>query len=1022
MPKKRTTKSAPQKPTKMSTSDNASVSVSTPPVQSAIQQPSSFHLSHLLLPLVERIPDSILCMDHEFRITFANAAARRVSRLTDADLNSRTHWELFPETEGTQVERIYRQVMDDRQPAQLEHFYAPFDVWVGVQVFPTEEGVALYYRDITDRKKAETALDTANRQLSQVLEAAPDSIVCIDRNWNCSFANRAARIILKTENLIGANLWSAFPLNQTEPFASNYGATMERGISTEFEAHYPEPLNVWFKVASRPFDDGIIIFSSDITARKKAEARRDATNRQLQQVFDATADAVVSLSRDWTFTFLNPRAHELFGVRGDLIGRNLWEEFPDATGIEIHSNFARTMDEGIPIEFEAHYGDPLNLWLNIVCRPSDDGIVLFCRDITAQHASRQALLDQQAALTFVQQTAHVATWKIELSTGIMTFGSGSAPVFGRNNAEIATLHHWEQLIHPADLPRVRQATQRALDTREVVIIDYRVTADDGKVLWVESRRSPIFDSAGIATHIRGVTHDITNRKQKEEELAASEERYRVLADLNPQAIWMGSPEGQITYANQGFLDYIGLTLEAASDGLTWLNAFYEEDRGRVLDTWSHSVTTGDEYTIEARMVRARDQAVCWWHLRALPIRDEAGRILNWLGVANNIHDRKTHADQLHAKQLETERQRAELETIYTTAPIGLALFDPVDFRYQRLNDRQAAFFNLKPDQILGRTLTEMAPIPGLREMFEQVARGNPVMNQTLEGKLATDPDGTHRYWAVNCYPVYNPDGSVQAISAASLEITNQKKAEIALIQSEKLAAVGRLASSISHEINNPLEAITNILYLIDHDQTLSPELKPLVNMAQSELARVCQIATQTLRFHRQSVRAATVTAKSLVGAVIDLYQGRLNNTGIAVEANYATDTPILCLENDIRQVLNNLIANAIDAMRSNGGRLVVRAHLTTINTENHPDGTPAVRITIADTGHGMSPAVQARVFEPFYTTKELNGTGLGLWISAGIVARHNGRLLVRSSTHPTHHGTIFSLLLPTEEEPTHLTQ
>ena len=178
-------------------------------------------------------------------------------------------------------------------------------------------------------------------------------------------------------------------------------------------------------------------------------------------------------------------------------------------------------------------------------------------------------------------------------------------------------------------------------------------------------------------------------------------------------------------------------------------------------------------------------------------------------------------------------------------------------------------------------------------------------------------------------------------------------------------------------------------------------------MAQSELARVSQIATQTLRFHRHAVRPTHVTAGGLFYAVLNLYQGRLNNSGITVDASFTSTTPILCFENDIRQVLNNLIANAIDAMRS-GGHLLARAHDT---TDPHT-GRPIVRITIADTGHGMSSATLKRIFEPFYTTKDLNGTGLGLWISSGIIDRHHGRFAVRSSEHPIHHGTIFSLILP----------
>jgi signal transduction histidine kinase len=233
---------------------------------------------------------------------------------------------------------------------------------------------------------------------------------------------------------------------------------------------------------------------------------------------------------------------------------------------------------------------------------------------------------------------------------------------------------------------------------------------------------------------------------------------------------------------------------------------------------------------------------------------------------------------------------------------------------------------------------------------------------------------------------------------------------MAIIKCKKIAAVGRLASSISHEINNPLESITNLLYLISTSIELPTTLRPYVNTAQSELSRVCQIATQTLRFHRQAVGATYVTAEELVEAVLNLYQGRLANSGITVETTYLSAAPILCLENDIRQVLNNLIANAIDAMRR-GGRLIVRAHdATDLLTGELP--RKGIRITIADTGHGMSAEVRARIFEPFFTTKELNGTGLGLWISSGIVDRHHGRLKLRSTQHPVHHGTVFSLFLP----------
>ena len=240
------------------------------------------------------------------------------------------------------------------------------------------------------------------------------------------------------------------------------------------------------------------------------------------------------------------------------------------------------------------------------------------------------------------------------------------------------------------------------------------------------------------------------------------------------------------------------------------------------------------------------------------------------------------------------------------------------------------------------------------------------------------------------------------------DLSTQKQAESALIQSEKLAAVGRLAASISHEINNPLEAITNLLYLARRSPNLPPEIASFLDTADQELQRVTQISIQTLRFHRQSTKPRLITSEELLGPTLALYYGRITNSNIRLELQHRGAGPIVCYEGDIRQVLNNLIGNAIDSMRS-GGRLIVR----TGNARLRRSGTPAIRITIADTGHGIPPAVMRRMYEPFYTTKGMNGTGLGLWISRGIIEKHHGQIQARSRLSDGSGGTVFSLVLPT---------
>jgi signal transduction histidine kinase len=183
----------------------------------------------------------------------------------------------------------------------------------------------------------------------------------------------------------------------------------------------------------------------------------------------------------------------------------------------------------------------------------------------------------------------------------------------------------------------------------------------------------------------------------------------------------------------------------------------------------------------------------------------------------------------------------------------------------------------------------------------------------------------------------------------------------------------------------------------------------LLEAADEELRRVSMIATQTLRFHKQSTRPQAISCADLFSTVLTLYAGRLKNSNIAVEIRERTTQPVVCFEGDIRQVLSNLIGNAIDAMPQ-GGRLILRSRLTM----DWKTGRRGFALTVADTGSGMDKATMRRIFEAFFTTKGFAGTGLGLWVCAEVMERHHGRLQVRSSQH---RGTVITVFLPTELPP-----
>jgi signal transduction histidine kinase len=234
------------------------------------------------------------------------------------------------------------------------------------------------------------------------------------------------------------------------------------------------------------------------------------------------------------------------------------------------------------------------------------------------------------------------------------------------------------------------------------------------------------------------------------------------------------------------------------------------------------------------------------------------------------------------------------------------------------------------------------------------------------------------------------------------------KAEEALRKSEKLAVAGRLAASMAHEINNPLESVVNLLYLISKCSFPEESFK-YTQIAMSELARVSEIVTQTLKFHRQQSKPGMVQVTEIVESALALYQGRLVSARIVIEKDFRECQPILAMAGELRQMIVNLVGNAVDAMAISGGTLKLRI----TNTQEHSNGSrPGIRLTISDTGSGIHPEIMKKLFEPFISTKGDTGTGLGLWVSYGIVQKHGGKIQVKSSSISPATGTVFSVFLP----------
>ena len=357
-----------------------------------------------------------------------------------------------------------------------------------------------------------------------------------------------------------------------------------------------------------------------------------------------------------------------------------------------------------------------------------------------------------------------------------------------------------------------------------------------------------------------------------------------------------------------------------------------------------------------------------------------------------------------------------LDSMLANAPIGLAFVDR-SCRFVRVNQIFADLTGATVSRHLGRTLPEMLPRDAAKEVEGAVqsvfTTEEPVRNLEISGEGGAPRRSWS--WLISVYPVRTTPNKVRWAGIIVLDASERKRNEEALRRTEKLAVTGRLAASIAHEINNPLEAVTNLLFLLSTFSKLPDEAQQYVSAAEYEVRRITEITRQTLHFYRQPTQPTRTTLAELLDPVLSLYQTRLNRLNIRVEHEYNPEMTLFCFSGEIRQVFANLVGNAIDA-NSDGGRLVVHARRSR-NWKN-PSQT-GLRFAVADTGYGMGPGVREHIFEAFFTTKEATGTGLGLWVSHEIILKHKGLVHVRSRTAasepnaaPKSHGTVFQIFIP----------
>jgi len=567
---------------------------------------------------------------------------------------------------------------------------------------------------------------------------------------------------------------------------------------------------------------------------------------------------------------------------------------------------------------------------------------------------------------------------------------------------------WRKYYHPSHVERVCTGLQHSLDTGEEWEDTHPILGQDGRYRWFLSRAVPIRDSQKRVVRWFATATDVTAQIEAEERikilnrnLAQQINQLQTIMQVLPIGVAVAEdPECRKVSGNAALLETLGmnanenLSRDGLQDGVPAFEVFRDNQRlparqrplQRAIRT--KSAIHGSELEI-----RRRDGNLIHAVVSASPLLDDFGEVQGAVATCFDVTSRRTMEDTL--------RERAELmdlasEAIMVRDRRGLV-------RYW--NAGAERLYGWKREEIIGRHMhntletTFPIPFPEVQDITAKTGRweGN-LIQRTKNGTEVT----------VACRKALKTeeDGS-GTILQINRDITSELQMQEVLQKTEKLAAMGRVAGMIAHEINNPLEAVINAVFLLLNNPSLDSDARDFAEMANAELRRVAHITRQTLSFYRESRQPVPVAIAEILEDILSLHQQSLTKSGVTPQVKMRSRHAILGLPGELRQVFLNLVVNAIQSMPE-GGRLRVHVHEST----ERKGLRKGVRISISDTGTGIQPEDGEKIFEPFFTTKSMKGTGLGLWISRGIVHKYEGTIRYRSLRRGCRNMTCFSVFLP----------
>lgn len=746
--------------------------------------------------------------------------------------------------------------------------------------------------------------------------------------------------------------------------------------------------------------------------RNKNSELHDLSN-DISNLLNSTRIPVVMLDRRLHIRRITPTATKLFKVLAADIGRPFADiklniEASDMTSHDLELEIARVLDSLQPAEREVR--DIEGRWHGLSILPyrtqdnKIDGVVLALQDIHAVKAANEQLAKSSAFFHGMIDTVREPLVVLDHEQRVVAVNESFLRTF-----QVSLDHTINRSLNDLgngqwQISALRKLLERMLPDEEAVTdfeVDHEFESIGHRKMLLNARRLVQPDQS--KPMILLAIEDITEPREIIETLRASEERFRTLFNLGPIAVYYCDASGVIRNFNRHAAELWSRTPELGDTDEKFCGShkLFRPD-----GTFMPHGQCPMAEVLNGTLQEARDQEV-------LIERPDGSRVIVVVNIRRLENSDGEITGAINCFYDITERKNAEIDLARLAAIVECSddaiVGKNLDGVIQTWNRGAELLFGYTEKEAIGQSITMLIPHDRIHEetvILERIRRGEHI---THFESIRRRKDGSLVDVSLTISPIIDARGQIVGASKIARDISIRKLTEAALIKSEKVAAAGRLAATLAHEINNPLQAVTNLVSIWAQSPGLDAKGQAHAAMAESELRRVSHLTQQSLSFYRESASPTPLNVEEMIDSILSIYDKRIDSKRIHIVRRYRLNgTTISTYTGEIRQVLSTMLLNAMEAVDA-GGTIAVR---TRGASHWRDPAIQGIRITVADSGVGIPAVNIPRIYEPFFTTKGENGIGLGLWVASGIVDRFGGSILIRSSVHPGRHGTCFSIFLP----------